>query len=60
IEQPAVIPAKADIQLLHYALAFAVVFKSVPISVASQSGFSQVKWPWVSSMAGLYQRSRIT
>ena len=39
IEQPAVIPAKAGIQLLLYA--FAVAFKSVPISVASQWRFCQ-------------------
>ena len=38
IEQPTVIPPKVGIQLLLYALAFAVAFKSVPISAASQSG----------------------
>ena len=49
IEQPTVIPAKAGIQLLLYALAVAVAvavavaFKSVPISVASQSGICQGK-----------------
>jgi hypothetical protein len=43
IGQHTVIPAKAGIQLLIYALALAlaVAFKSVPISVASQSGLCQ-------------------